>query len=178
MAEDKWWLAPTLTNSDRQALTEEQRAERRLMVLDARLANRRDDLTDIRRRRMSRIMRNWFHGEVLHEIAETQSEAEQGFRGMKAWLRGQFIAAITSASKGHDERSLIEDTIRCEVGKYMKTKGYTPNDERFTAFVHKVIEDEVRKQIAGSVTISSTIKGTVHAPIAGSRAIDLREDIE
>jgi hypothetical protein len=178
MDEEKWWLAPTLTPDKRSMMTEEQRGERRLMVLNAKLANRRDALTDVRRRRMSRLLRDWFHGEILHEIAETRKEEEQGFRGMKRWLREQFLAAIAAAFKGHDEHSLIEEVLRREVARYMQLRGYTHNDEKFNTFARKVIEDEVRRQIIGSITISATIKGTVHTPAVGSRAIKLSQPDE
>lgn len=62
-------------------------------------------------RRIYRALRNYLHNEVFGQAA-----AEQGFAGWKAWLRKAVIEGSKDAYKGLSQQSIVETTIRREVG--------------------------------------------------------------
>lgn len=134
-----------------------------------------------RNARLLRVLRNFFRNEVIPEA--TNAEYYSGREGMRRFLQNELRSAAIGAGKGFDWNGQIESIVRAEVGKALAGMvGYGPSqrwDEdgrsRLKSVIRDIVRDEVRKLVADSITIEATIKGAVHQPAKGARAIRLED---
>lgn len=177
LIKDKWWLAETLTREKRAEMTELQRLQRREMHVNQRIARAEQKLDSIRRRKFIRLLNEWFRGEVMREF--TAREEQTSFTGLKAWLRQQFVHAVQGAFNGSSHLTVVESTIRAEVGKVLSASQWTKDAagrDRFQEYVKTVVRDEVRKAIMDSISIDAVVRGHVHTPAKGERSLKLESD--
>lgn len=169
-------MKPILSDEEREALTDVQRAERRTRAILARNKDVIAQQLKSRNSRLMRIFRNWFSGEI--NALRIEDVCGGGtFQTTRAWVREQLKEVIVETMKG-GEGLEVEKIIREQVGNAIRgISGSAINSKagqaKFVEYINAIVADEVRKQVMASLVFDIGVKGRVFTPPKGARRVDI-----